>query len=89
MDVQSQVAFCNPMYVPPSFCSTIPYFSPTEVFEVELNVDYEASYASEVSWVTPVLFFPPCAFEELLGNVLWSSLFEEVFGEFPKSSGCV
>ena len=77
------------MYVPPPFCSVIPYLSPTEMFEVKLNVDYETPSASEVSWITPVLFFPPCVLEKLLGNVLESSLLEEVFGEFPKFSGCV
>ena len=59
------------------------------MLEVKLNVDYEAPSASEVSWMGLVVFFPLCAFEELLGNVLWPSLVEEVFGEFPKSSGCV
>ena len=59
------------------------------MFEVKLNVDYKASYASEVSWVGFVIFFPLRVFEELLGNVLRSSLIEEVFGEFPEFSGCV
>ena len=77
------------MYVPPSFCSAVPYFSPTEAFKVELNVDYEASYAREVSWVGLVVFFPLSVFEKLLGNVLRSSLVEEVFSEFPKFSSCV
>ena len=77
------------MYVPPSFCSAVPCLSPTKVIEVKLNVDYEASYACEVSWVGFVVFFPLRVFEKLLGNVLWSSLFEEVFSEFPESSGCV
>ena len=77
------------MYVPPPFCSAIPCLSPTEMFEVELNVDYEAPSASEVSWVSLVVVFPLCVFEELLRDVLGSSSVEEVFGEFPKSSGCV
>ena len=77
------------MYVPPSFCSAVPCLSPTKVIKVKLNVDYEASYASEVSWMGFVVFFPLRVFEELLGNVLQSSLIEEVFGKFPKSSGGV
>ena len=77
------------MYMPPSFCSTIPCLSPTKVIKVELNVDYEASYACKISWMGLVVSFPPCVFEKLLGNVLRSSLVEEVFGEFPKFSGCV
>ena len=89
MYVQSQAAACDPVYVPPPFRSAIPYLSPTEAFKVKLDVDYETPSASEVSWVTPVFFFPPCVLEKLLGNVLESSLFEEVLGEFPKSSGCV
>ena len=59
------------------------------MFEVELNVYYEASNACEISWVGLIVFFPLCVFEELLGNVLWSSSIEEVFGEFPESSSLV
>ena len=59
------------------------------MFEIELNVDYEASDACKISWVGLIVFFPLCVFEELLGDVLWSSLVEEVFGEFPETSGRV
>ena len=68
---------------------SIPGFSPTEVFKVKLNVDNKASNACKVSWVGFVVFFPLRVFEKLLGNVLWSSSFEEVFGKFPKFPGCV
>ena len=54
-----------------------------------LNVDYEASYASSISRGGFVVFFPLCVFEELLWDVLGSSLVEEIFGEFPKFPGCV
>ena len=56
------------------------------MLKVELNVDYKASNACEVSRVGFIVLFPPCVFEEPLGNVLWTPLIEEVFGEFPKSS---
>ena len=59
------------------------------MFKIELNMDYKASGASEISWVGLVVVFPLRVFEELLGNVLRSSLFEEVFSKFPKSSSCV
>ena len=59
------------------------------MIEVELNVDYKASYACKVSWMGFVVFFPLRVFEEFLGDVLWSSSVEEVFGEFPESSSCV
>ena len=77
------------MYMPPPFCSAIPCLSPTEMFEVELNVDYKASSACKVSRVGFVIFLPLRVFEEFLGNVLRSSLIEEVFGELPKSSSCL
>ena len=44
------------------------------MFEIKLNVDYEASYAGEVSWVGFVIYFPPRVFEELLRDILGSSL---------------
>ena len=59
------------------------------MIEVELNVDYKASNACEISWMGFVVFFPLCIFEELLGDILWPSSVEEVFGEFPELSGCV
>ena len=59
------------------------------MIEVELNVDYKASNACEISWMGFIVFFPLRVFEELLGDVPWPSLIEEVFGEFPEFSGCV
>ena len=75
------------MYVPPSFCSTVPCLSPTEVFEIELNVDDKASGSCKISWVCLVVGFPLGVFKELLGDVLGASLIEEIFGELPKFRG--
>ena len=59
------------------------------MFSVELNCDYETPFASVISQVALVLFFPLSVFEEFLGDVSRSSLIEEIFGKFPETSGCV
>ena len=50
-------------------------------------VDDKASDSCKVSWVCLVVSFPLGVFEELLGDVLGASLFEEIFGELPKFRG--
>ena len=59
------------------------------MFGIELNCDYKTPFTGIVSRVASVFFFPLSVFEEFLGNVSWSSLIEEVLGEFPETSGCV
>ena len=66
----------------------MPYFNPTEMFSIELNCECDTANSGVVSDVTSK-FVPPGVFEELLGNVLRSSLWEEIFGEFPETSGCI